>query len=333
MFKKSRTLLMAGLLSLSLLVTGCGGSGGGEEKKEAASKYPERPVEVIVGWGAGGGTDVFARSIAKPAAEIIGQSMPVKNMAGASGSIAGDYITQQPADGYTIWAMGSNYAVNVALGRTPHKLDAYIPIARIQHDTAMLQVTKDSKFKTIDDLVTYAKANPGKVKVGGTGAASFDEVVVALWEEAAGIDVNYVPYEKGGAMQSALMGGHVDVMFEELGPTMGLVQEGSLKPILAFTDAKIASMPDLPVSVDKGWNVTLGNWRGVLVKKGTPDDAVKKLQETFAKAYEDPSYKEIEKQNALDLRPGYQTGEDFGKHISSEIEIYREALVKLGYVK
>lgn len=333
MFKKSRTLLMAGLLSLSLLVTGCGGSGGGEEKKEAAGKYPERPIEVIVGWGAGGGTDVFARAISKPTAEIIGQSMPVKNMPGASGSIAGDYTIQQPADGYTIWADGSNYAVNVALGRTPHKLDAYIPIARIQHDTAMLQVTKDSKFKTIDDLVTFAKANPGKVKVGGTGAASFDEVVIALWEEAAGVDVNYVPYENGGAMQSAVMGGHIDVMFEELGPTASLVKEGSLKAILAFTDKKIDSMPDLPVSVDKGWNVTLGNWRGVMVKAGTPEDVVNKLRETYKKAYDDPSYKEIEKQNYLDLRPGYQDGPEFAKHIEGEIEIYRQALVKLGYVK
>lgn len=330
MKKRFLALASTAVLSLSLLVTGCGG---GDATKDAASGYPERPVEVIVGWGAGGGTDTFARAIAKPAAEIIGQSMPVKNMSGASGSIAGDYVTQQPADGYTVWAMGSNYAVNVALNRTPHNLEAYIPIARIQHDTAMLQVTKDSQFSDIDKLVEYAKANPGKVKVGGTGAASFDEVVIALWEDAAGIDVNYVPYENGGAMQSALMGGHIDVIFEELAPTASLIEEGSLKPILAYTDTKVGQYPDLPISVDKGWDVTLGNWRGIMVAKDTPEDVVKKLEETFTKAYEDAGYKEFEKESYLDLRPGYQTGADFAKHIESEIKIYREALEKMGYVK
>ena len=119
----------------------------------AAGDYPSRTIEVIVGWGAGGGTDTFARAIAKPASEILGQAVPVKNMQGASGAIAGDYMTRQPADGYTLWVMGSNYAVNLALGRTPHQLSKYIPIARIQHDTAMIHVRADSKFKTIDDLI------------------------------------------------------------------------------------------------------------------------------------------------------------------------------------
>jgi putative tricarboxylic transport membrane protein len=210
--KANLSLLCAVLLVAALALGGCGGATDGK------AKYPERSIEGIVGWGAGGGTDVFARAIAKPAGEILGKPIVIKNMPGSSGAVAGDYVTQQPADGYTLWFMGSNYAVNVALGRTPHPLSDYIPIARIQHDTAMLQVTKNSKFKTIDDIVAYAKANPGKLKVGGTGAASFDEVVIALWEEAAGIKVNYVPYEQGGQMQAALLGGHIDVMFEELGP-------------------------------------------------------------------------------------------------------------------
>ncbi|MCG8402191.1 MAG: tripartite tricarboxylate transporter substrate binding protein [Firmicutes bacterium] len=333
MFKKHLSLVLAALalLAVGLLVAGCGGEKAPDN--DAAAGYPERPVEVIVGWGAGGGTDTFARAITKPASEILGQPMPVKNMSGASGAIAGDYITQQPADGYTMWAMGSNYAVNVALNRTPHDLSAYTPIARIQHDTAMLQVAENGAFQTIDELVEYAKANPGKVKMGGTGAASFDEVVVALWEEAAGVDVNYVPYEKGGAMHSALMGGHVDVMFEELGSTASLVEEGSIKPILAFTNKKIESMPDLPICADKGWDVTLGNWRGIMVKKGTPEPVIQQLQDVLEQAYNDSGYKEFEKQGYLNLRAGYQNSDDFAKHIQENIEQYRKALVNLGYVK
>jgi putative tricarboxylic transport membrane protein len=320
--------VMALLLALVVLA-GCGG-GSAPANKPA---YPERPIEGIVGWGAGGGTDVFARAIAKSAGEMLGQPIAVKNMPGSSGAIAGDYVTQQPPDGYTLWFMGSNYAVNVALGRTPHRLDQYIPIARIQHDTAMLQVTKTSKFKTIEDIVAFAKQNPGKLKVGGTGAASFDEVVIALWEEAAGIKVNYVPYENGGQMQAALLGGHLDVMFEELGPVAGRVADGSLVPVLAFSDKKIAKFPDLAVAPDKGWNITLGNWRGVMVKKGTDPAIVKKLEEAFTKAKGSPSYLKVEKDTYLDLRPGYLNGKDYAAAIQKDIDVYKAALTKLGYVK
>lgn len=330
MTTKARTSLICVLLLVAALaLSGCGGSTATDGK----AKYPERPVEGIVGWGAGGGTDVFARAIAKPAGEILGQPIAVKNMPGSSGAIAGDYVTQQPADGYTLWFMGSNYAVNVALGRTPHPLSDYIPVARIQHDTAMLQVTKTSKFKTVDDIVAYAKANPGKLKVGGTGAASFDEVVIALWEDAAGIKVNYVPYENGGQMQAALLGGHLDVMFEELGPVAGRVADGSLVPVLAFSEKKLEKFPNLPVAPDKGWNITLGNWRGVMVNKGTDPAVVKKLEETFTKAKDTPSYKKVEKDTYLDLRPGYLSGKDYGAAIQKDIDVYKKALTKLGYIK
>ncbi len=327
--KANISLLCIVLLVAALVLGGCGGGPANDGKV----KYPERSVEGIVGWGAGGGTDVFARAVAKPAGEILGQTIAVKNMPGSSGAIAGDYVTQQPADGYTLWFMGSNYAVNVALGRTPHPLSDYIPIARVQHDTAMLQVAKGSQFKTIDDVVAYAKANPGKLKVGGTGAASFDEVVIALWEDAAGIKVNYVPYEKGGQMHAALLGGHVDIMFEELGPVAGRVADGSIVPILAFTDKKINQFPNLTIATDKGWNITLGNWRGVMVRKGTDQAIVKKLEEVFTKAKDSPSYKKVEKDTYLDLRPGYLNGKDYADAIQKDIDIYKKALTKLGYVK
>jgi putative tricarboxylic transport membrane protein len=332
--RKYFMVLLALVLGMTFLAVGCGGSNqsGTDGGAEVDDKYPERAMEVIVGWGAGGGTDVFARSITKPAAEILGQAMPVKNMPGSSEAIAGDFITQQPADAYTIWAMGVNSAVNMALNRTPHNLDSYIPIARIQHDTAMIQVTKDSPFKTIEQLVDYAKANPGKVKIGGTGAGSFDDVVVALWAEAAELDLIYVPYEGAGGMHTALLGGHIDVMFEEIGPVSGLVEEGSLVPLMAFAEQRSTKLPDVPTSVELGWNITLGNWRGIMVKAGTPDYIVEKLQAAFAKAKDDQEYLKYETDSYLNLRPGYLNGTDFNAFFEKEIEIYREALKKLGHI-
>ncbi|WP_051534217.1 tripartite tricarboxylate transporter substrate binding protein [Desulfitibacter alkalitolerans] len=336
MFKnKYLAILLVVVLGIVLLVGGgCGGNNqpGADGGKEVDDKYPERAIEVIVGWGAGGGTDVFARSITKAASEILGQAMPVKNMPGSSEAIAGDFIIQQPADGYTIWAMGVNTAVNMALNRTPHNLNSYIPIARIQHDTAMIQVTKESPFKTIDQLVEYAKNNPGEIRIGGTGAGSFDDVVVALWAEAAGLDLIYVPYEGAGGMHSALLGGHIDVMFEEIGPVSGLVEEGSLIPLMAFTEERSTRLPDIPTSVELGWDITLGNWRGIMVKAGTPDYIVEKLQDAFAKAKDNEEYLQYEADSYLNLRPGYLNSKDFREFIEKEIEIFSEALKKLGHI-
>ncbi len=329
MKRKYLCIILAVMLVGSIL-SGCSNK---TDSKEAKFDYPKSPIQVIVGWGAGGGTDVFARAIAKPAGDLMGQSVNVVNMSGASGAISGDYVVNQPTDGYTIWAEGSNYAINVALGKTPHDLSKYIPIARVQHDTGSIQVEQNSKFKTIEDLIAYAKEHPGEITVGGTGAAGFDEVVIAKFEKAAGIDLNYVPFESGGDMRSALLGGHIDAEFEEFGPTKSLIDAGSIRVLLAFTDQKIEMYPDVPISKDKGWNVTDGIWRGIFVKAGTPKDVVDYLREIFKQAKDTESYKEIEKANLLDLRPGYMDSEEFTAFLQEDINAYKEILKELGYIK
>lgn len=319
------------------LLAGCGSStsqkpatGGGNTKK---LDYPTKPIQIIVGWGAGGGTDVFARAIAQPASEIMKQPINVVNMNGASGAVGGDFVAKQPADGYTIWAEGSNYPINVALGKTPHDLSKYIPIARIQYDTGSLQVGKNSQFKTIDDLVTYAKANPDKVTVGGTGAAGFDEVVVAKFEKAAGIDLKFVPFENAGEMRSSLLGGHIDAEFEEFGPTVKLIQDGSIRVLLAFTEKKLDQYPDVPASKEKGWDVTDGMWRGLFVKADTPKEIVDYLRNVFKQAKDSDSYKQVEKKNLLDLRPGYMDADEFKAFVQKDIDGYKTILKELGYIK
>lgn len=295
--------------------------------------YPTKPVQIVVGWGAGGGTDVFARAIAQPASKIMGVPINVVNMDGASGAIAGDYVTKQPADGYTIWAMGSNYPINVAMSKTPHGLKDYIPIARVQHDTGSIQVAQKSPFKTIGDLIAYAKAHPHKLTIGGTGSGSFDNVVVAKFAQAAGIKVAYVPFSSAGEMHSALLGGHIMAQEEEFGPVVKLIESHSIRVLMAFTDHKIAQFPNVPISVDKGIKVTDGIWRGLMVKKGTPKAIVDYLTKTFHKAYEAPSYQAVAKANLLDIRPGWLAGPAFDAFVQNDIDGYQTVLKQLGYIK
>lgn len=328
--KRKYFLIILAVMLVGSMLYGCSST---TDNKQAEFDYPKDPIQIVVGWGAGGGTDVFARAIAKPTGDLMEQTINVVNMSGASGAISGDHVVSQPADGYTIWAEGSNYAINVALGKTPHDLSNYIPIARIQHDTGSLQVAENSPFETIEDFIAYAKEHPGEITVGGTGAAGFDEVVIAKFEKAAGIDVNYVPFESGGDMRSATLGGHIDAHFEEFGPTKSLIDAGSIRVLLAFTDQKIESYPDVPISVDKGFDVTDGIWRGIFVKSGTPKEIVDYLREIFKQAKDAESYKEIEKTNLLDLRPGYMDSEEFKTFLEEDINAYKEILKELGYTE
>ncbi len=294
-------------------------------------KYPTRNIELAVGWGAGGGTDLFARSIGKPFGELLKTNVVVVNMPGASGAIAGDYTTKQAADGHTIWAISSNYVVNVAAGKTPHGLNAYEPVLRLQHDTTCLAVNAEkSPFKTIDELVTHAKANPGKLTLGGTGSASFDEVMAVMLLKAMGIEMQYVPYESAGQMQAALLGGHIDALLDEFGPLDSYLASGSMRPLVVLSKERVSNFPNLPCTVEKGWDCTIGIWRGILVKKGTDPRIVKILHDTFKEASNDPAYQKLVKDSHLDLRPGYLNSEDFGKFLAQEVADMKAAMKELG---
>jgi putative tricarboxylic transport membrane protein len=320
MFRKSSRVVstVVMLLILTLMLSACSSS--------SEVTYPEKNIEVLVGWGAGGGTDTFARQIMKQAEKELGVAISVINHPGASGSIAGDLVANAEADGYTLWAISSNYPLNVALEKTPHGLDKYIPICRVQADTSTIQTLSEGEYDTVDKLVEAAKNNPGGISIGGTGALGFDDIVVSMWEKEAGVDFNYVPYEDAGQMHAALLGGHIDAMFEEFGPTIGLIQEGRITVVLAFNEDKLEEFPDVAVSGEKGWEVYEGQARGILAPAGTPDDVVKKLEEVFKNAIEQEEYKTYEKDSYLHLRDGWLGSEDFKAYLENSIEMYKEVV-------
>jgi len=323
------------LLSLILLIGGCIS----QEPKDISESetFPNKPIEVVVGWGEGGGSDIFARAISTPVADKFDVPVTVKNIPGASETLAGQYLIEKPADGYTIWALTTTYTINALVGINQHNLDEYIPLARIQHDTHAIQVSKKSPFENIDELVEYARENPGKLKMGGSGSSysqpGFDEVAVALFEEAAGIDFTYIPFEDAGDMHDALINGEIDVIIEEFGPTIDYMKEDIIVPLLALSDKKIEQFPELPISVEKGWDVTLGIWRGLMIKAGTPADKVKILEDAFREAYDDPGYKETERLRFWDLRSQFLGSEEFKKALQEEMQVYEKILKKLGYIK
>ena len=325
------------MLSLFLCVamigaafTGCGGSEA-SSSGGAADKYPERTIEVVSQFGSGGGTDIYIRSIAVDAGKLLGQSVVHISAKGGGGVVAWDRFNSQPADGYTIYAIGPEQIMMQVWGQID--MGEVIPVINNQLDTGFLYSLKGSQFTDIDSVVAYAKANPGKLNVAYTNPASFDEVLLGMWAKAAGIEITYVPYGSGSDAIAALMGGHVDILYEEIGPARASIDSGDFIPLVAFTDKPIEGydfVKNVPTSVSKGWDVTIGRWRGLGVKKGTDPAIIEKLVAAFEEASTMDTYKQVEKDNMLDIRPGLMKGDEFAAFIQSEIETYTEIINDLG---
>ncbi|WP_047982715.1 Bug family tripartite tricarboxylate transporter substrate binding protein [Ornithinibacillus contaminans] len=323
MFKKKS--FVAGLFVLLLLVmTACSNAGGGEASVE---DYPERDVEVYVGHGPGGGTDTFVRTLTNLISEDIGGNFNVINQEGGSGVIAMQNAMKEKADGYTLVG-DSAYAVTTAAGTNKFGLDKVKPIARIQSDIYALQVKKGS-FESIDELVEYAKQNPGKVNIGAVGTMGIDEITARRFIKESGSEMNYIPLEGAGNMHSDLLGGHIDVILEEVGPTVSYIEEGEFVPLLFFAEERLEAFPDVPTSVEKGWDITDGVERYLMIHADAPQEIVDLLEESAKKAMETEEYKEYAKNSYLDLRDGWMGSEDFTKKLEQDIEKYKEIIAEI----
>jgi putative tricarboxylic transport membrane protein len=299
----------------------------------ASPDFPDRTIEIIVGWGAGGGSDLFARTIAKEVEKILDTNIVIINMPGASSSEATNFVQSQAADGYTIFGVTSDVLMNPYLGRTKYDFDSFTPILRAHVDTGMLHTSSESRFKTWEDVVNFAKENPRDLTIGGTGSASFDEIATTVILQSAGIKATFVPFESAGMMHAELLGGHIDLMYDEPAPVMALVESGKLTSLIVATEDRIKYFPDVPSAGELGYKIPPGMWRGMVVKKGTPKEIVKILVDAFYKATLTESYKDFEEGRLLNIRAGYLNSEDFYKVMERETLLYKNVLEELGYTK
>jgi len=295
--------------------------------------WPTRPVTIIVGFGAGGGSDLAARAIAPVLQNLTGVPWVVQNMPGAGGAIAEAYVAEQPADGYTVLLFGAYALTNIIMGKNPHKLEEYIPICRFQWDVGGLWVrADDTRFKTIQDFINYAKER--EVTVGGTGLGQVpDHLNTALLAKYTGTKLKYIPYESAAEMRTDLLGGKIDAMMEEPGIIVPLIKEGKVRALVFFIDRRLSDFPEVPAATELGLNITYGLWRGLAVKAGTPPEIVKKLEWLCEQAYNSPYYKEQEKRQYLYYRPGLLVGDAFREFVKQEYSTYLPVYKELGLAK
>ena len=166
-----------------------------------------------------------------------------------------------------------------------------------------------------------------------TGAAGFDDVLVGLWNLKSKAELKSVPFEAAAEATAAVLGGHVDLLYEEYGPMRSLIESGKLRPLVLFAEARLPVVKTVPTAKELGVDVTLGRWRGFAFKEGTKPEQVEAMAKVFEKAAKDPVYKAIEQQNMLQFRSKYLGPAEFKTFFDKEMEIYAEVMKNLGYTK
>lgn len=302
----------------------------------SAQNYPRRPVEMVIPFGTGGASDIFARQYSEIASKYLGKPLVAVNKGGA-GTIEGLlYAFGAPADGYTIMEITPSLLIVEAQNKSSVKFrKEFEPIMKVQSDVVLFGVAAKSPHKTIDDLISFAKANPKKLKIGGLSPGGLDDYIANGFARAAGIQWTYVPYKSGSELKAAVLGGELDVYQDKLISFMSLASGGDIKPLVVLNDKRleVPELKDVPSSVEKKVNFTQGSWRGFVVRKDTPPPVKKIIIDAFQKAYDDPAYKEMEKKEMTNLIPGYMKADEFRKSWDTEFDAYAVIFKDLGLVK
>ena len=263
---------------------------------QAQDKYPSKPITWICPYAAGGNADSRSRQVAKAMGAILGQPIIIDNKAGAGGNIGTEAIARGKPDGYTI-GMGNfaPLAVNHALFKKLNfdPFNDIVPIGLIEKGPLILMVRNDSPYKSVKDIVAAAKANPGKLSYASGGIGGSHHLSGALLENAAGIDMIHAPYKSGSAGATDLMGGQVQMMFEQMYAAMPSIKGGRLRAIAITSKTRSPLLPDLPTMAEQGYPaVEVQNWQGLVAPKGISADLIKTLNAALNKALQDPEVKE-----------------------------------------
>lgn len=296
-----------------------------EIKKPA--NYPTRTIEMTVPFGPGGGADIFARALAPHMEKRLGVSIAVVNRPGANSVVAMTHLVGQPADGYSISIITNDTLAAMATGATKLKIDDFAWIARGVADLEMIFArTDDKRFGSFDDYVKLAKANPGKLTMAVGGQGGLETVVAALVNHAAGVKVKFIPYDKPSERFAAFLGGHTDLLLEEPSDMKPYLDDRKVKPLIQMIEKRPATFADIPTAPEKGIDVTIGLWRGVVAKKGTPPAIVEYLSAVIKDVVNDPAFVDgYVKKRVLDIRPGYLGPKEFEVVASKELEQIRQA--------
>jgi putative tricarboxylic transport membrane protein len=302
---------------------------------QAQSKYPARSIEVVVPYAPGGGTDNLMRMITGIIDENKWSPVPisVNNRAGGSGAVGYNYLINKKGDAHVVAGATPMIVSGKIEGRLPgNHRDAMTILMIVAIDELMLSVKSDSPYKTIDDFVKAARAKPGGLTVGGTATFTEDHIFTFLFEQAAKIKVKYVPFNSGGEVTTALMGGHIDAAVENPNEIVAQVEAGKARNLAVAARKRLADAKDVPTFAERGYEFYWEQMRGVVGPAKMDAAAVKWWQDTLKKVTQTEKWqKDYIKRNLL--TPTDWTGKEALKYLDGLHGKYEEALKGLKAAK
>jgi tripartite-type tricarboxylate transporter receptor subunit TctC len=300
----------------------------------AAAAWPDRPIKLVVAYPPGGGTDIVARLLAPELSKRLGQPIAIDNRGGASGNIGTEYAVRSPADGYTL-LMGNvaPNAINVSIyKKLPYDPQRDLsPICLVAITPNMLVVNNDVPVKSVADLVTYAKTNPGAVNFPSAGQGTSSHLAGELFNTMAQVKMTHIPYKGGGAAMTDLLGGQVQVFFATMPAAIPFVRAGKLRAIAVTSDQRALALPELPTVSESGLpGFSATTWYGLYAPKGTPADIVSRLNREVKEILAQPAMRERLIQQGFE--PQGNSPEEFSSFIASEITKWARVVKAAGVV-
>jgi tripartite-type tricarboxylate transporter receptor subunit TctC len=287
-----------------------------------AQGFPQRDITFIVPWNAGGANDVMARAL-QPILKEDGISIVIENVAGATGSVGLRRVAQSTPDGYVLGMGTSSTLALIAQGKTPLKNENFTHLARVSSDPLLLLVPKTGPA-TLEAFIENMKKNPGNVSIGTPGTYNINHIFASMTARAAGVDFAHVAYTGGAKVVQDLSGGHVQGGILKPSESIGQIQEGLVRPLGVFADARLALLPDVPTFKEKGFDVfpygPVVQMAYVVAPAGLPKDVEARLTAAFRKAIADPRFKTFAEQNA------FLTDDLTGEALTAEVDRVAQAL-------
>jgi tripartite-type tricarboxylate transporter receptor subunit TctC len=294
-----------------------------------AQNFPTKPLRLLVPNAPGGAADLTARAVGQKMGEALGQPVVIDNKPSAGGVVAGETVAKAPADGHTLLLISSGTAVSAVLFKSlPYDtVRDFIPLAPLATFDLVIVAPEGGRFKTLAELVAYARANPGKLNIGTPNIGTTQHLAAELFKSAAGIDVQIVPFNGTPAVVNALRGGQIDAGLDILSPLLVQIRAGVLRPLAITGDKRSRVLPEVPTAREAGIaGYSAASWNGLAVPAGTPREVVARLNREVVAALNDPAVKKKLEDLNLDPHPG--TPEQAAAMLNNDIRRWGEVITR-----
>ena len=300
----------------------------------SAQSFPSKPLRIVVPFGAGGVADLTARTVAQKMSESLGQSVVIDNRPGAGGIVAAEMVAKAEPDGYTLLLMSNANAVSAGLFKTLpfDPVKDFTPVSLMGTFDLAIVTSTESRFQTLSELLTWAKANPGKLNIGSINIGSTQHLTAELFKSVAGLDAQVVPFNGTPAVMTALRGGQIDVAVEVLSPVLPQIKGGALRALAVTGTKRNMALPQVPTAKESGVpNLVSTSWNGLGVPAKTPSAVVDRLNKEVNAALNTP----VVRQKLLDLNvePHPSTVVQAHDWLQTEIKRWGDVIQRAGIQK